>query len=1273
MLRTVARVAVCTLALAGALPAQAQNFGPGNVVVYRVGDGIGALAGTGNPVFLDEFTPSGALVRSVALPTTVSGNNRQCVAAGIATSEGYLTRTVNGEFLVAPCYGSNIPALASLSGTTGAAVPRVVARIAADASIDSSTALADFASGNAPRGAASTDGVALWVSGASGGVRAATLGATSSTQLASAPTNLRNVAIFNGQLYVSTASGSTRLASVGSGLPITSGQTIANLPGLPVTGTSPNGFVLLDLDAGIAGVDTLYVADDGANSVPPALSKFSLVGGSWVLNGSISPATGQYRGLTATVSGGTVTLYATRGGNELVSVSDSSGYNGAFASTPTLLATAGALSAFRGVALAPISSAPTSPTGTGSATPALLPANGSTSSSLRVVVTPGTNPVSSGITVNVDLSALGGSATAALRDDGAGCDGTAGDNDFCTTTTAALSTPPGPYTLTFAIADAQARSGSGGIALTVEATGTPTLSIGSLSVNTGQLGQQLANLPVSLSPSSPVAVTFSASTGGGTATPGTGAPADYAPLSAASFTIPANTSSIDVPVTVFANLRPTATRSVDVSIATSAPGVVLGTSIATLTIDNNAPAATAIWSIQGLGAVSPLAGQTVNSADNIVTAVVGNGFVMQARAPGDVNPASSDAIFVFTGAAPGVAVGDVVDVRGRVGDFVSASGARALNATQFFNSSPALIVSRLGSANVATATQAIILDDVLPSPSPTLPACTALGGAFAQPVDPRAPNFACFEYMRVTTIGGVITAPNQRFGSDTLAEMGFTTGGRRAFREPGVAFAVANEDPILANLVPAAPNLTALVWDGNPELFEFDPDRLGLPNAAIVPGSVLSASGVIGIDFADYEFWPSAYNVTAAAPALPRAVPVSAADQLAIGTLNLLNLFDLCDDPTRPNSGETFNVADTNRKLEKLSRYIRESLRAPAVLAVQEAEQPSAPSIVCNNVGGTPTSALALLATRISADGGPTYVPIYGPLTNDPRFIAVGFLYRSDAGLGAINTTQLGAAESWNFRYLDGNSPPQSQTRNSLLHDRPPLQLEFTTPLVGGASQRFALLANHFRSLGGIDDLRDSRSGGSALADPTFRQDAHRVRQKRLRQAVSVACMVQQFQSNPANANVPLIALGDHNAFEFSDGYTDVNGIIAGRLDPSLAQYLPGYFPPAELPCAPQTNGQYVSPGLEDALLGLPPAERYSFNFALNAQALDHALLSQSAIARFERVAFARGNADAPSNDELNPASPLRASDHDGMVLNFNLSTTRPGNSGFLIFADGFE
>ena len=51
-------------------------FTAGNLVIYRVGATGTDLAATGSPVFLDEYTPAGSLVQSVALPTTTSGAQR---------------------------------------------------------------------------------------------------------------------------------------------------------------------------------------------------------------------------------------------------------------------------------------------------------------------------------------------------------------------------------------------------------------------------------------------------------------------------------------------------------------------------------------------------------------------------------------------------------------------------------------------------------------------------------------------------------------------------------------------------------------------------------------------------------------------------------------------------------------------------------------------------------------------------------------------------------------------------------------------------------------------------------------------------------------------------------------------------------------------------------------------------------------------------------------------------------------------------------------------
>src|SRR5215468_7243452 len=152
-------------------------FTPGNLVVYRVGTGSGSLVNTGNPVFLDEFTPAGALVQSIALPTSASGGNQPLIASGTATSEGLLTRSSDGLYLVLAGYNAPIPTT-GLAGTSSATVPRVVGRVDVAGNVNTTTGLTDWASGNNPRGVASSNGIDLWVGGAAGGVRYATLGAS---------------------------------------------------------------------------------------------------------------------------------------------------------------------------------------------------------------------------------------------------------------------------------------------------------------------------------------------------------------------------------------------------------------------------------------------------------------------------------------------------------------------------------------------------------------------------------------------------------------------------------------------------------------------------------------------------------------------------------------------------------------------------------------------------------------------------------------------------------------------------------------------------------------------------------------------------------------------------------------------------------------------------------------------------------------------------------------------------------------------------------------
>jgi Bacterial Ig-like domain (group 3)/Divergent InlB B-repeat domain len=347
-LRVLASNAAASGALFVAVTALAAPFTPGNIVVQRVGDGTAALTSAATASFLDEYTPAGALVQSIALPVAVNGANKRVTASGTATTDSLLNRSADGKYLLATGYDAAV-GTASVTGTASTATNRVVARVGVDTSIDSTTALTDAATGTNFRAAASADGNAFWVTGGSpGSVRYATLGGTTSAQLVATPTNYRGVAIVDGQLYVSSGTGSFRMASVGTGAPTTTAQTIAQLPGIPITNLF-NQFFFAQLNPSSTSADTLYVADETAST--GGIIKYSRVSGSWVSNGVIVGTA--YRGLTGVVSGTSVTLYATRNGTELVSISDASGHNGALSGSATLLATAGTNTTIRGVAMAP--------------------------------------------------------------------------------------------------------------------------------------------------------------------------------------------------------------------------------------------------------------------------------------------------------------------------------------------------------------------------------------------------------------------------------------------------------------------------------------------------------------------------------------------------------------------------------------------------------------------------------------------------------------------------------------------------------------------------------------------------------------------------------------------------------------------------------------------------------------------------------------------------------------------------------------------------------
>jgi hypothetical protein len=385
-------MAAATFAVAGS-SAQASGFSPGDIVVYRVGSGSGALSSSAVPVFLSEYEPSGKLVESVALPTAASGSNEPLLASGSASSEGLLTLSANGEYLMATGYDASL-GTAKVGETSSSSVPRTIARVGAGGEINTATALTDAASGNNVRSATSSDGTHIWVAGAAGGVRYTTLGSSTSTPLYETDKNVRQVSIFDGQLYTSadpTKTGALTVATVGSGLPTTSGQTIANLP-FSSAPKEPYAYSFLVLGMG-PSPDTMYVADEEAGAVV----KYGLVAGKWTNEGSVTVA--DVTGVTANDANGVVSIFATSSGSSgeggaLYKITDTSGLNGTLSGAASLIASAPADEAFRGVAFAPGTIV-----GSGGAPPPPAPTIAASEASLPAALGDPTNPTL-GLTVS---------------------------------------------------------------------------------------------------------------------------------------------------------------------------------------------------------------------------------------------------------------------------------------------------------------------------------------------------------------------------------------------------------------------------------------------------------------------------------------------------------------------------------------------------------------------------------------------------------------------------------------------------------------------------------------------------------------------------------------------------------------------------------------------------------------------------------------------------------------------------------------------------------
>ncbi len=361
---------IFTVLLLWAVQSFAQfDFTAGSIVVVRVGNGE-TLSSSGNRVFLEEYDTTGTKVQSIAMPYT--GENK-LILDGTDEFCGYLNRSSDNKYLTLAGFDASIGAVSDLDESDPSDVNRMVAVVGVDASIDLSTRYSNIV--HTPQGVCSTNGDSLWISATSFSttkpmVYFGTKGDTTNTAVytftGSTEKKMYNIKIFSemgsNMLFNCVKYGIGSVNRFKENLPTSS----SNLESGGPISINTNDFVLLDQSDSISHLDIGYCTNAfGSGS---GLTKQSAITNKEILgifssSSSYIIDTCKYYSISLYDYTKTkAVMYATRynetkGVYELVKITDNSGWNGDPSDDLTIevLASAASGTAFRGVALAPIS------------------------------------------------------------------------------------------------------------------------------------------------------------------------------------------------------------------------------------------------------------------------------------------------------------------------------------------------------------------------------------------------------------------------------------------------------------------------------------------------------------------------------------------------------------------------------------------------------------------------------------------------------------------------------------------------------------------------------------------------------------------------------------------------------------------------------------------------------------------------------------------------------------------------------------------------------
>lgn len=498
-------------------------------------------------------------------------------------------------------------------------------------------------------------------------------------------------------------------------------------------------------------------------------------------------------------------------------------------------------------------------------------------------------------------------------------------------------------------------------------------------------------------------------------------------------------------------------------------------------------AVTAIYTIQGSGATSPLANQTVLT-QGVVTRVINNGFYLQ-DSQGDGDPATSDAIFVFTSTAPTVAAGNLVRVSGTVTEFNTGAANNGDTASH--------TITELSSVGSVT---------VLGTGYTVAPVTIAFPAATREDLER-------YEHMLVTINGPLTVAQTffvGQYGQLTLAAQGPVESPTNRYRPGSTAQAlyVSNK------------NRSFILEDGttvqNPNPTPF----LGASNTTRTGDTVTSVTGVLDYGLAtSSNADPGSWRIVpTVAPVFTRANPRTAAPDdvggtIRVGAANVLNFFTTFTNgqTAAGGSGQGCSLGNSTsasncRGADNLTEFNRQRTKIVEELSAINADVLGIMEMQNNGSVGVQNLVDGLNAKL----GAGTYAAVPDPVQGTGTdAIKVAMIYKP------ARVTRVG----------DSVSDPNP------IHNRSPLAQTFAVP--GG--QQFTLVVNH---------LKSKTCGGATGADTDQGDLQDCFNATRVLQARQTRAFVASL--SPNGKPFPALLVGDFNALAQEDPIVEMtsNGFV---------------------------------------------------------------------------------------------------------------------------------